>query len=186
MIWRRCQGVAGAIVNSQTAGIFFAMVVLTNSVYLGVHLSWSSQNPEQTSNSVFLTVHVVYSAPRQPYQRCLAACKSLLCEQTKLPPRGWLMSTCSGSIHVGGSAPFCRCRACSLHLCSLTDLKRPRFYSLTLALISGNSIGPLGCSGSCSRTSRICEGVRRSQVPFVVAWPRQRYLDQTEEFVVCS
>ncbi|CAE7746352.1 Scn11a [Symbiodinium sp. CCMP2592] len=61
MIWRSCQRVASAIVNSQTAGIFFAMVVLTNSVYLGVHLSWSSQNPEQTSNSVFLTVHVVYS-----------------------------------------------------------------------------------------------------------------------------
>ncbi|CAE7864888.1 Cacna1c [Symbiodinium microadriaticum] len=61
MIWRSCQGVAARIVNSQTAGIFFAMVVLTNSVYLGVHLSWSSQNPEQTSNSVFLTVHIAYS-----------------------------------------------------------------------------------------------------------------------------
>ena len=77
MIWRSCQGVAARIVNSQTAGIFFAMVVLTNSVYLGVHLSWSSQNPEQTSNSVFLTVHIAYSAPRQFFGRLLAACVSV-------------------------------------------------------------------------------------------------------------
>ncbi|CAE7670060.1 Scn11a [Symbiodinium pilosum] len=60
-VWYRCRQWAAAIVNSQIASIFFAMVVMSNSVYLGVHLSWSSQNTAQTANPVFLGMHVAYS-----------------------------------------------------------------------------------------------------------------------------
>ncbi|CAJ1329781.1 unnamed protein product, partial [Effrenium voratum] len=61
--WRLCRRKAELIVNSQCAGAFFAMVILTNSVYLGVHLEWSAvhRSADHPANSIFKTLHVIYA-----------------------------------------------------------------------------------------------------------------------------
>lgn len=51
------------VAQSQAMGIFWAMVILTNSVYLGVQLEWTSKHRNQSGNvevaPIFTTIHVV-------------------------------------------------------------------------------------------------------------------------------
>lgn len=51
------------IVKSTVCEIFFALMIVTNSAYLGVQLEWSSQNRDRTAEqqNVFLVINVVYA-----------------------------------------------------------------------------------------------------------------------------
>eukprot|EP00439_Symbiodinium_sp_Y106_P075999 s1558_g15.t1 len=61
--WQRCQDFSRRVVNSSFSNAFFALVVLSNSVYLGVQLEYYAQvrNPADSAYSIFLTVHLVYA-----------------------------------------------------------------------------------------------------------------------------
>ncbi|CAK9079090.1 Sodium channel protein type 11 subunit alpha (NaN) (Sensory neuron sodium channel 2) (Sodium channel protein type XI subunit alpha) (Voltage-gated sodium channel subunit alpha Nav1.9) [Durusdinium trenchii] len=60
--WNGVQFQVAALVNSQAMGIFWALVILTNSIYLGIQLEWSAHHRTTASNPVFTTVHIVYAA----------------------------------------------------------------------------------------------------------------------------
>ena len=51
------------LAQSQAMGIFWALVILTNSVYLGVQLEWTSTHRNQSGSvevaPIFTTIHVV-------------------------------------------------------------------------------------------------------------------------------
>ncbi|CAE7506229.1 CACNA1F [Symbiodinium natans] len=61
--WQRCQSWARRVVNSNSSNAFFAFVVLSNSVYLGVQLEYHAQvrNPAHYAYVTFLTIHVSYA-----------------------------------------------------------------------------------------------------------------------------
>ena len=51
------------LAQSQAMGIFWAIVILTNSVYLGVQLEWTSTHRNRSGSvevaPIFTTIHVV-------------------------------------------------------------------------------------------------------------------------------
>ncbi|CAE7670095.1 Cacna1h, partial [Symbiodinium pilosum] len=61
--WQRCQTYSRRIVNSNFSNAFFALVVLSNSVYLGVQLEYYAQvrDPAAAAYTWFLIVHVIYA-----------------------------------------------------------------------------------------------------------------------------
>ena len=59
--WAGFQACTQAVMSSQKATMFWAFVILTNSVYLGVHLEWSVDHPGFTGNDTFYALHLVYA-----------------------------------------------------------------------------------------------------------------------------
>lgn len=56
------QGRMAQLAQSQAMGVFWAVIILTNSVYLGVQLEWTSKHRDDTSTAhIFTAVHVVYA-----------------------------------------------------------------------------------------------------------------------------
>ena len=56
---RGFQGRMAQLAQSQAMGLFWAMVILTNSVYLGVQLEWTAQHREDKSMAhIFATIHI--------------------------------------------------------------------------------------------------------------------------------
>lgn len=60
----RCQKVqqkVAMIMDSGAANTFFTLLILTNSIYLGVHLEITAQNFELSQNPVFFQIHLIYA-----------------------------------------------------------------------------------------------------------------------------
>ena len=51
--WEVFRAQTRALVSSQRSNLFWALVILTNSVYLGVHLEWSVDHRGEFDNSIF-------------------------------------------------------------------------------------------------------------------------------------
>lgn len=56
------QGRMAQLAQSQAMGVFWAVIILTNSVYLGVQLEWTATHRDDKSiTHIFAAVHVVYA-----------------------------------------------------------------------------------------------------------------------------
>ena len=63
LTWEDVRERTKAVMSSQKSNVFWALVILTNSVYLGVHLEWSvdHRGSGSTVNSTFFYLHLVYA-----------------------------------------------------------------------------------------------------------------------------
>lgn len=59
--WAHSCRLAARILASQVSHVFFALVVVSNSVYLGVQLEYQAVNKDYGSNEGFMVLHVVYA-----------------------------------------------------------------------------------------------------------------------------
>ena len=59
--WAKFRQFAIDVVSSSNCNAFFAMVVLTNSIYLGVQLEYHSVAQDAKADGVFLAVHLCYA-----------------------------------------------------------------------------------------------------------------------------
>lgn len=59
--WQRMRAYARLLVSSHASNAFFALVVLTNSVYLGVQLEYHAVAKDSSADTLFLYIHVVYA-----------------------------------------------------------------------------------------------------------------------------
>mmetsp|Transcript_31174 Transcript_31174/g.72005 ORF Transcript_31174/g.72005 Transcript_31174/m.72005 type:complete len:584 (+) Transcript_31174:36-1787(+) len=59
----RVQRCCARIVKSHICEVFFALMIVSNSVYLGVQLEWSSQNRDRTAErqSTFQVINIIYA-----------------------------------------------------------------------------------------------------------------------------
>ncbi|CAJ1405245.1 unnamed protein product [Effrenium voratum] len=60
-VWRKCQEGASWIMNSYCANLFFAFIILSNSIFLGVQLQWRVDNAELALDPAFTIVHNIYA-----------------------------------------------------------------------------------------------------------------------------
>mmetsp|Transcript_22824 Transcript_22824/g.52850 ORF Transcript_22824/g.52850 Transcript_22824/m.52850 type:complete len:570 (-) Transcript_22824:77-1786(-) len=59
--YNHCRHVASVILASQTSHIFFGLVVVSNSVYLGVQLEIQAVRRDYASDPSFMVAHVIYA-----------------------------------------------------------------------------------------------------------------------------
>ncbi|CAE7506244.1 CACNA1S [Symbiodinium natans] len=59
--WKYCCWLAAKVLASQVAHLFFALVVVSNSVFLGVQLQYQAVNRDYGSSEGFLILHLVYA-----------------------------------------------------------------------------------------------------------------------------
>lgn len=58
---RRMQKKVAHVMNSQLSTSFWTMLILTNSIYLGVHVEITAMNPEISEISAFFYIHLAYA-----------------------------------------------------------------------------------------------------------------------------
>ena len=59
--WQKLKANIGAIVNSHASNAFFAVVVLTNSLYLGIQLEYHAVTKDASADALFLYIHLIYA-----------------------------------------------------------------------------------------------------------------------------
>eukprot|EP00435_Cladocopium_sp_Y103_P059700 s1541_g21.t1 len=59
--WQSMRAYARMLVNSHVSNAFFALVVLTNSLYLGVQLEYHAVAKDSSADTLFLYIHIVYA-----------------------------------------------------------------------------------------------------------------------------
>ena len=59
---RKFQGKVAVVMNSQISTTFWTVLILTNSVYLGVHVEVTAMNPEVSQIPVFFYIHLAFAA----------------------------------------------------------------------------------------------------------------------------
>ena len=59
--WAGVRARVKALMSSHASHMFWAMVIMTNSVYLGVHLDWSVDHRGSSGNPTFFALHLVYA-----------------------------------------------------------------------------------------------------------------------------
>ena len=59
--WQKLRRKAKQLVTSQSSNAFFALVVLTNSLYLGIQLEYHAVVRDSAADSAFLVIHLVYA-----------------------------------------------------------------------------------------------------------------------------
>ena len=59
--WERLRSSAKVLVTSHVSNAFFALVVLSNSIYLGVQLEYHAVVKDSSADALFLYIHLVYA-----------------------------------------------------------------------------------------------------------------------------
>ena len=59
--WHKFRWHVANLVNSQWSTAFWTMAILTNSIYLGIHLQWSTTTRDIGPNAAFDAVHAAYA-----------------------------------------------------------------------------------------------------------------------------
>ena len=59
--WNKFRLQVANAMNSEKATAFWTFLILTNSIFLGIHLQWSSTARESTPNDTFDVIHLVYA-----------------------------------------------------------------------------------------------------------------------------
>lgn len=59
--WQRLRSWAKVLVTSHVSNAFFALVVLSNSMYLGVQLEYHAVVKDSSADAIFLYIHLVYA-----------------------------------------------------------------------------------------------------------------------------
>ena len=59
--WAAVRAQVQALMSSHVSHMFWALVIMTNSVYLGVHLDWSVDHRGSSGNPTFFALHLIYA-----------------------------------------------------------------------------------------------------------------------------